>query len=177
MASKEDYSLSYIGSSAGQPCSDDEDDDHAYQSSRTATVAGEESSPMREAANEMASNAVLFHTAEQEVRALEADLERLENSTTAFAADVAHTRIDLEVKKRELNVTCLHHRKLRANLEAVHAREAYKLADMASDEVVKQTREVHAELERIKLYVTVIKSSSLGLSDPNRRYIFQNPLP
>ena len=56
----------------------------------------------------------------------------------------------------------------------MQAREAYALAELelANARVVKRTREVQAELERIQLFVAVVKSSPLALNDPNRRHFF-----
>ena len=118
--------------------------------------------------------AALVAEAEDDASAHSANLARLRASASATVGEVEDARVTHELKTRELDVARLKLRKLRADLESQNASEAYALAELelSNARCVAATREVQAELERIQLYVAVVRSSPLALMDPERRHFF-----
>ena len=111
--------------------------------------------------------AALVAEAEDDASAHSANLARLRASASATVGEVEDARVTHELKTRELDVARLKLRKLRADLESQNASEAYALAELelSNARCVAATREVQAELERIQLYVAVVRSSPLALRD------------
>ena len=158
--------------SADPPIALDPDVDEAEDSALRPADA--DAARRRAVEHDLAKNGDWILAAEREADAQAAELARLRLDPDAAPAAIEDLRIDHELKTRELNVAKLRRRKLRADLEATQAREAYALAqlELANARVAARTREVQTELERIQLYVAVVKSSPLALDDPERRHFF-----